>query len=98
LIGAESELFHYVDSQSAWQVTAKHKSGSVEAVRCGETWWQLWRAGSVGGNDGIDPGGEPAGAQACQMQMDFRRHITNCGRMAVIGGGKHCPWRGGRQA
>lgn len=75
------EPFHYADSQSAWQVTAKHKSGSVEAAVGALRRRNLMASFGVLGVLAITMGlilvGSQRARRLAKLQMDFVAGISH---------------------
>jgi signal transduction histidine kinase len=75
------EPFHYADSQGAWQVTAKHKSGSVEAAVGALRRRNLMTSFGVLGVLAITMGlilvGSQRARRLARLQMDFVAGISH---------------------
>jgi len=75
------EPFHYADSQGAWQVTAKHKSGSVEAAVGALRRRNLMASFGVLGVLAITMGlilvGSQRARRLARLQMDFVAGISH---------------------
>ena len=75
------EPFHYADSQDAWQVTAKHKSGSVEAAVGALRRRNLMTSFGVLGVLAITMGlilvGSQRARRLAKLQMDFVAGISH---------------------
>jgi len=75
------EPFHYADSQDAWQVTAKHKSGSVEAAVGALRRRNLMTSFGVLGVLAITMGlilvGSQRARRLARLQMDFVAGISH---------------------
>jgi len=75
------EPFHYADSQGAWQVTAKHKSGSVEAAVGALRRRNLMTSFGVLGVLAITMGlilvGSQRARRLAKLQMDFVAGISH---------------------
>jgi signal transduction histidine kinase len=75
------EPFHYADSQSAWQITAKHKSGSVEAAVGALRRRNLMASFGVLGVLAITMGlilvGSQRARRLAKLQMDFVAGISH---------------------